>query len=162
MRTLFGKGFRSWLEGSRAEDAVLGVVSGGDDIGDGEREHLMSRKTTDFSSDIRRRLKGLGVVRSVVGRDRVVDIMRSIDRGVPVSDLVDSIRKGLVREYVYESEPDQFAKYANVRLAMAGQDPDYVKDRRSLVRHLLSSGLSRDEAEKVADARFGPRSRSPS
>lgn len=150
------------MEASRAADAVLGVVSGGGDIGDEEREHLMSRKTTDFSSEIRRRLKGLGIVRSVVGRDRVVDIMRSIDGGTLISDLVDSIRKGLVREDVYESEPDQFARYADIRLAMAGQDPDYVKDRRSLVRHLLSRGLSRDEAEKAADARFGPRSRSPS
>jgi len=136
-----------------AKDAVVGVVAGGARVGREEEDHLLSRKTTDFSSEIRSRLKGLGVVKSAPSGG---SIMRAIDDGIQVSDLVDRVSKPFLKEDVYESEADGMERNANVRAAMAAQTPDYLRSRRSLVRHLMAKGLTEEEAQKRADAQFGP------
>jgi hypothetical protein len=160
MGITFEGGFRAWLEYSSASKAVLGVLSGGQErLSPEERSHLMSRKTTDFSTEVRDRVKGLGAIKSVAGRVRRAEIYRSIDDGVIVSDLVNSIQRGLVREDVYESEAEQLARHADIRLSMASQTPGYVKSRREFLSRMRSLGLSADEALKRSDALFGPRER---
>lgn len=64
-------------------------------------------------------------------------------------------------EDVYESEPDQFSRFADVRNSMALQQPEYLRRRRSFVRDMMARGLGRDEAEKRADALFPRRSADP-
>jgi hypothetical protein len=75
--------FSTWLEGREVKDAILGVVGG---------EKEMENSTDNFSADIRRRLKGLGVVKATndnMGRyGRISD---SIDKGIKVSDLIKSV-----------------------------------------------------------------------
>ena len=157
MGSPFGTGFRQWLESS-ARDAVLGVISGGQrDLGPEEASHLMSRKTTDFSGSIRSRIKRLGAVRSAAGRNSMSAIARSIDDGILVSDLIDR----LVKEGAYESDMDALGRFSDVRLAIARQSPLYMGNRESFVRHLVGKGISEDEANKRADALFGPTGRNP-
>ena len=79
--------FRVWEESS-VEDAVVGVFSGGADLKGPERTHTLSRKTTDFSPQLRNQIKNLGAVKSVVGRAGMAKISRAIDDGVTISDLV--------------------------------------------------------------------------
>lgn len=88
---------------SAASDAIIGVVSGGADVTDQERSHLMSRRTTDFSSQIRSRLKELGVVKSVFGRGRLIEIEKSIDDGVIIRDLIKTVERGTLAESSSES-----------------------------------------------------------
>lgn len=95
-------GFRAWIESSAAGDAIMGVVSGGSEVSDAERSHLLSRKTTDFSSDIRDRLKNLGVVKSVFGKERRISVLRSIDDGVTIYDLIKRVGEGTVNEGMRE------------------------------------------------------------
>jgi hypothetical protein len=75
--------FSTWLEGREVKDAILGVVGG---------EKELENSTKNFSADIRRRLKGLGVVKATndnMGRyGRISD---SIDKGIKVSDLIKSV-----------------------------------------------------------------------
>lgn len=59
-------------------------------------------------------------------------------------------------EDVYDSEPDQFSRFADIRKSMALQEPEYVRRRNAFVREMMARGLGRDEAEKRADAIFGP------
>lgn len=91
-------GFKVWIEASAASDAILGVVSGGSRVNDAERDHLLARRTSDFSSEIRNNLKNLGVIKSVVGRARRINAIRSIDSGVTISDLIRMVEKGTVTE----------------------------------------------------------------
>lgn len=91
-------GFRSWLEASAAGDAIVGVVSGGSEASGSERSHLISRKTSDFSSDIRSSLKNLGVVKSVSGRGRRMEVLRAIEDGVTIIDLIKMVERGGINE----------------------------------------------------------------
>lgn len=157
MRKSFAQGFRTWLEASIAKDAVLGVVSGGREISDGEeKDHLMSRNTRDFSSEIRRKLKQLGVVKSIGDMETKASLMRSIDDGIVVADLIKKIGPEDIREDSYESEVESMGRHADVRNSMALQEPEYIENRDSFVKKMMERGLSRDEAEKRADAEFGP------
>jgi len=151
----FGLNFRAWLEAMSARDAVLGVVAGGDDVGGDEASHLMGRKTTDFSSAIRSRLKGLGVVKSVIGLGRRAAINRSIDNGTPISDLVKQIERGMIREGRYESEMDAMKRFVDPSLEMGLQEPEYMKTPKKFADHLRGKGLSEDEVQKAVSARFG-------
>lgn len=99
------EGFKMWIESSAVGDAIIGVVSGGSKVSDEERSHLLSRKTTDFSSNIRSKLKNLGVVKSVFGKERRISIMRSIDSGVVIYDLIKSVDEGTANEDSRESNP---------------------------------------------------------
>jgi len=91
-------GFRSWMESSLVKDAIVGIVSGGADLTDEEMSHLLDRKTTDFSSEIRNRLKSLGVVKSVFKTSLKAKITKSIDDGVSIGELVNMVRSGTLNE----------------------------------------------------------------
>jgi predicted kinase len=96
-------GFKFWMEASAASDAIIGVVSGGSNVTGAERSHLLSRRTSDFSSEIRSSLKNLGVVKSVVGRGRRIEVARSIDSGVSILDLIKMVERGDMNEGFEES-----------------------------------------------------------
>lgn len=85
------------MESSVVKNAILGVVAGGDEPTGQEALHLMGRKTTDFSSEIRNSLKNLGVVKSVVGTPFRIKIVKSIEDGVEISKLVRMVSDGTVK-----------------------------------------------------------------
>jgi hypothetical protein len=92
------KKFSEWLieqEGDRIEDAILGIVSGGDPtLGEEERNHLMGRSTTEFGADIQERLRDLGIIANIANDDmaRYQDIIQGIKHGMTIKDLVDKVR----------------------------------------------------------------------
>jgi hypothetical protein len=73
--------FSNWLETrDAASSAVLGVVGG---------EKQLDNSTKNFSSEIRRKLKALGVVKSSDdGKGRLGEIRDVIDSGIKVSELI--------------------------------------------------------------------------
>jgi len=154
MRSSFELNFGLWMEASLAKDAVLGVVSGGEELGAEEKSHLMSRKTTDFSAEIRRKLKGLGVVKSVAGNSRVIDIRRSIEDGILISDLLKKLEAGTLKEDRYESDFDAMARYADPSYETRRQLPRHMRTRRDFAEHLRKKGMSEDEIRKAMEARF--------
>lgn len=86
--------FLSWMESKVAADAILGVVGNGADLSPEERNHLLSRNTKDFGPEIIKRLKGLGVVKGVDdGRGRYGSLVRRIEDGIKISDLVREVGK---------------------------------------------------------------------
>lgn len=92
------KSFTVWLEMLDAiEQSILGVVSGDNPVTSGsEREHLLQRKTTEFSRHIIDRLRNLGVIQNIANEDlqRYSDIIKAIDKGVTIQELVQMIRLG--------------------------------------------------------------------
>lgn len=98
MKNKMMHGFRIWMEASAVSDAIVGVVSGGAEVSGAERSHLLSRNTSDFSSQIRDSLKNLGVVKSMVGSQRRIQVARSIDSGVSIMDLIKMVEKGTINE----------------------------------------------------------------
>jgi hypothetical protein len=144
------------MESSDSRKAVVGVVSGGAEVGREEEEHLLSRKTTDFSAEIRGSLKNLGAVKSSPSRP---SILKAIDDGISVRGLVKMISSTSLAEGAYESDFDVMSRHADIRMSMASQTPSNTRDRKSMVSHLVGKGLSTDEAEKIADSHFGLRSR---
>lgn len=85
----FGLNFRLWVESSSIKDAVIGVVSGGQEtLGNEEENHLLSRKTSEFSADIRARLKNLGVVKSIHSASARLRANQAIEDGITVSELI--------------------------------------------------------------------------
>lgn len=79
-----GLKFSTWME-NRASDAILGALGADRD----EMPKVMGRKTTYFGSDIRSRLKGLGVVKNAKNYG---DISRSIDDGITVGELINRVK----------------------------------------------------------------------
>lgn len=75
--------FGLWLENREVSDAILGAISPAAD--DAERDDILAKSTTYFGSSVRRRLKGLGVVRDAKNYG---DIVRGIDDGMKVSELI--------------------------------------------------------------------------
>lgn len=148
-----GKGFKTWFEARSARDAVVGVVSGGDLIGDEEESHLLSRKTTDFSSAIRSKIKGLGIVGSLPKSARPA-VYRAIDDGATVGELIRMISDRSLKEGRYESEMDSISRSNEIRFQMKGE-PKHMRTPDSLAKHLRRMGLSEDEVAKRIHARFG-------
>ena len=69
------------------EDAVIGVISPNADAD--EREDILSKKTTFFGSEVRTKIKNLGVVKSTNDdMGRYGEIVNAIDDGVTVGELV--------------------------------------------------------------------------
>lgn len=155
------KSFRDWLESTSVEDAVLGVAAGGAPLGEKEKSHLMSRKTTDFSSEIRRSIKNLGVVKSVAGRGLKARIFRAVDEGIAIYDLIRMISGGTIREDRYESDIDAMARYADVSREMDYQQPDYLSNHEDFVVNLKKRGMSMDEIMKSATSKFGASAADP-
>lgn len=86
--------FRTWLENiGEVEDAILGVVGGDFTISDSEKNHLLNRRITDFNNNIMDQLRNLGIIKSIGEQDlqRYSDIIRSIDNGITVKELIDKI-----------------------------------------------------------------------
>ena len=135
-------------------DAILGAVSGGDTLGDEEKDHLLARKTTDFSSTIRSRIKELGVLKSL-RKSAVPSVMRAIDDGVTLSDLARMASQRSVNEGRYESEMDAMARILSSRHDHRREDPDHMRTPIKFADHLRKKGLSEDEIDKAVSARFG-------
>jgi predicted kinase len=147
-------GFRTWLEHSAVRDAVLGAASGGDDLGDEGESHLLSRKTTDFSSEIRSRIKSLGALKSIRKNARTA-VIRAIDDGIKLSDLIGMASKNAVNEGRYESEMDAMARSLSFRFDHRREEPDHMRTPIKFAAHLRKKGLSEDEIDRAVSARFG-------
>ena len=82
------------MEGKEVSDAILGVVGAGAELSPEERNHLLGRSTKDFGPEIIKRLKNLGVVKNTNdGMGRYGSIVRKIDDGISISDLVKEVQK---------------------------------------------------------------------
>lgn len=147
------KGFRIWFESRSVRDAVIGVVSGGGVVGDEEERHLLSRRTTDFSSSIRSRIKGLGIVASLP-KSSIPAVRKAIDDGVAVGDLIKMISDRSINEGRYESEMDSMSRINNLKFLVKG-DPKHTKTPEGFALHLKRMGISEDEISKRVHAKFG-------
>jgi hypothetical protein len=88
--------FRLWLEEDRAVEAILGIVAGNTaTLGPQEKEHLLQRSTTEFSSDILHRLSSLGVITNIADNNpaRYQDILQSIKKGITIKDLINKVKE---------------------------------------------------------------------
>lgn len=86
--------FSMWLESKEISNAILGVVGGGGQLSQQEKDHLMSRGTKDFGPEIIRKLKNLGVVkRTSDAKGTYGFVVNSIDDGVKISDLIKIVAK---------------------------------------------------------------------
>lgn len=84
--------FRLWIERRIVRDAIMGVLGASTD----EEADFSSRKTTYFGSDIRKRLKGLGVVKSTNNdRGSYGEIVRAIDDGITIGELIKRVEDAL-------------------------------------------------------------------
>lgn len=81
--------FSLWIEQKEAQDAILGVVGSGAELSPQEKNHLLARSTKDFGSEIIKKIKGLGVVKNTNdNKGRYGDMVRLIDNGIKISDLI--------------------------------------------------------------------------
>lgn len=149
-----GKGFRIWLEARAARDAIVGVVSGGDPVGDEEESHLSSRKTTDFSSAIRSRIKGLGIIGSLP-KQAIPSVYRAIDDGATVGELIRMVSDLSLKEGRHESEMDAMMRTLSFRFDHRRHQPEHMRTPAKFAEHLRKKGLSEDEIDKAMTARFG-------
>lgn len=78
--------FSLWVERRNVEDAILGALGAEPE----ERATALSRKTTYFGSEIRSKLKGLGVVKNA---EDYGDLVRSIDDGITVGELIKRVSR---------------------------------------------------------------------
>lgn len=78
--------FSLWLERKGVADAILGALG----VGAEERSATLSRKTTYFGSEIRGKLKGLGVVK---GEPDYGDLAKGIDDGITVGELIKRVSR---------------------------------------------------------------------
>lgn len=74
--------FSLWLERRGVRDAIMGVLG----VQPEEESETLGRKTTYFGSEIRKKLKQLGVVKSV--GERYGDVIRDIENGVTIAELI--------------------------------------------------------------------------
>jgi predicted kinase len=146
--------FRQWLERFEARDAVLGVVSGGEELEPSGESHLMSRNTSEFSGKIRGGLKSLGIVKSLPKKERIA-VARSIDDGIRIFDLIKKMSSRHFVESRYESEIDKRSRNADFQAFRRGDEPDYMKSPEKFMDHLRKKGLSRDEILKSTISKFG-------
>lgn len=80
--------FSLWLEKREVADAIMGVLG----VEPGKEPDFMDKKTTYFGSEIRNRLKGLGVVKKTNdNRGKYGEIVKNIDDGITISDLVKKV-----------------------------------------------------------------------
>lgn len=79
--------FSLWLE-QYEEDAILGIVGDSENLSQQEKDHLLYRNTKEFSSEIKRKIKNLGVVKS---SEDYSNIVSRIDDGIIIKDLVKMI-----------------------------------------------------------------------
>lgn len=77
--------FSIWIENRSIRDSIIGTISAEADID--EQEDILNKKTTFYSSDIRKKLKNLGIVKS-----SNIEISRSIDKGIKINDLIDKLK----------------------------------------------------------------------
>ena len=77
--------FNTWLENRNAYDAIIGAISPEADAD--ERADIMSKKTTFFSSDIRKKIKNLGILRNM-GPEEYGQLVSEIDDGIVISRLI--------------------------------------------------------------------------
>jgi hypothetical protein len=77
--------FSLWMERKGASEAILGALG----VEPEERSGALGRKTTYFGSEVRSKLKNLGVVKGTNDdQGSYGDIVRSIDDGITVRDLI--------------------------------------------------------------------------
>ncbi len=77
--------FSIWLENKNIQDSIVGTISPEADVD--EQEDILNKKTTFYGSEIRKKLKNLGIV-----KNSNIEILRSIDDGIKISDLIDRLK----------------------------------------------------------------------
>ena len=78
--------FSLWMERKGAAEAILGALG----VEPEERGSALGRKTTYFGSEVRGKIKGLGVVK---GADNYGDLARDIDSGITVGQLIKRVAR---------------------------------------------------------------------
>jgi hypothetical protein len=83
-----------WIESREGvKEAILGVVSDGAELSTQEKTHLLNRSTKDFSGEIRRKIKELGVVKSTKDNfGSYGKISDSIEKGIKIADLIKAVQ----------------------------------------------------------------------
>lgn len=88
--------FKLWMEQQEdyIQDAILGVFGGGLNLSDDERKNLLQRSTKEFSAEIIKRVKNLGVIKNISDDDMdlYVDIINAIKNGINIGDLIEKVR----------------------------------------------------------------------
>ena len=89
--------FREFLQlNNDAAQAILKVIGGFDGyLDDNDKQHLLSRKTSEFSDSIKNQLINLGFIKSISSDNLALynDIVNSIKSGIPVVDLIKKVEK---------------------------------------------------------------------
>lgn len=81
--------FNIWLENRNAHDAIIGAISPEADAD--ERADIMSKKTTFFSSDIRNKIKNLGIIKNMDPK-KYGQLVSEIDDGITISQLIKRVK----------------------------------------------------------------------
>lgn len=74
--------FSLWLERRGVRDAIMGVLG----VEPAEESDTLGRKTTYFGSEIRNRLKELGVVKGM--GEKYGDVIKDIEKGITIAELI--------------------------------------------------------------------------
>lgn len=90
------KKFNIWLEeqdDNYIKDSILGVVGGDSLLSDEEKEHLLQRNINEFSSDIIKKIKNLGIIKNIADDDASLfnGIIDAINNGITMSELIEKI-----------------------------------------------------------------------
>jgi hypothetical protein len=80
--------FSLWLEQDE-KDAILGVIGAGQVLSPQEKEHFLNRNIEEFSSEIKRKIKNLGIIKS---SKKYLDIISAIDNGIRIKDLINMMQ----------------------------------------------------------------------
>lgn len=81
--------FKIWLENKKISDAIIGAIS--PEADDDEKSDILSKKTTYFSSEIRGRIKDLGILKNMEP-EKYGEIVSEIDDGITISQLIDKVK----------------------------------------------------------------------
>jgi galactose-1-phosphate uridylyltransferase len=90
------KKFKVWLEeqdNNYVKDAILGVIGDDEILSDEEKEHLMQRNINEFSNDIIKKVKNLGIIKNLADDDMTLysNIINAINNGIKVSELIEKV-----------------------------------------------------------------------
>ena len=79
--------FSLWLERRGVRDAIMGALG----VEPEEESETLGRKTTYFGSEIRNRLKELGIVKGV--GEKYGDVMKGIENGITIAELIRKVEQ---------------------------------------------------------------------
>jgi hypothetical protein len=90
------KKFKVWLEEQDSDyikDSILGIVGGDEVLTDKEKDHLLQRSTNEFSKDIIKKIKNLGIIKNISEEDLDLysSIINDINRGIKILELIEKV-----------------------------------------------------------------------